>query len=597
MKRKITDLIKEKKITYSFKSKGVPTGHIGDLSLTNESDEDLEVEIPGGTVFVPSCSSIQTMMTGRPYVVPLRRRETEEVSIDDGYCADDYTKPPPPMPTETTPFTEIKIRGPHPNADIIDTVEKKLDEGALQATKLMKKEKAKQTLVQWVLWTLANSATFTKETAKKIIMGQFKERGKEPKEETVDEGIEMLFSDIALTVKETPSTSSIPFPPPPSSKPPCECMGNIKPAHHHSEPDIKISEHYKTQSNRDRIKQNIINDLRESSARVTPGSVVCYCQKGAAVGGYGDARAAYLFLERPGSFWGSEWLGRTELLKSEANGTTTVDITIRHKDIEGCSYEMIIAAAALTIIGGNAVIYDPLAGTEGGFRAFEILYDVASEFIEQDWITEVFDKIKEATTEYYVDIQNNATITSSIDGTTGESKIELHALLDREGGTMNSSPEDLYDAAHSYSLISNCTRGDHLQIQFEGSTNIQVEANDGGLGIIGQESLVAYVWYWACKTITKDEETIATDWGHDWSFTAVESTESEKNLLDGSISVRENLTNGIIGDILNATVGAKAHEDPFNCNKICSGLESALKEWIKRLDDKLGLYKGVSDKL
>lgn len=584
--RTLASLHKEGKVTFSFKGTGEPSGNIGTIAIRNESDEDLTVVIPAGTLISPADTSVQRMMIGTGTTVPLRRDEQRDVPIDDGFCADDYTKPPP----RDVDITSLNgsIQDPTPLAKMIDTVERNLGRGAYKATKLMNAKKARETLIQWSIWRHINPATFNKDTAKRIITRQFEARGSAPKDEAVDAGIDMLFEDIALTVKETPSVGAAPAPAP--SRPPCACRGNVRTDERSSDPDVKISRHYKDADERARLRRDMIDQLGEGHAGITPATVAAYSQGGAAVGTYGDARAAYLFLDRPGSFWNSEWLGETEELNCDANGNTTVDITVTHEDREGCRYETVVGAAALTVVGGTAVAYDPLAGTEEGYRTFEILYEVGSEAIQQEWIAQAFDAIKEATTNYNINVESEASITTQLGSQRSECSVDVEAVLEREGSTMVSDPDDLYRHDLSHSLLSDCTRGDHLRITFDGECSAHVSADDGGLGVTGQESMIAYVWYWACKTITEDEETITLRWGHDWRFTVV-----KEDLREGEISSRETFSSNIIDQIMEQTVGWAAHNDPFDCQGIKGALEDALKQWIGRLSSELGIYSAVAD--
>jgi hypothetical protein len=586
--RTLATLHKEGKVTFSFKGTGDPSGRIGTLTLRNDSDEDLTVVIPAGTMITPTDTNVQRMMIGTGTTVPLRRGEERDVPIDDGFCADDYTKPPPRDTAITS--SNGTVREPTQLVKIIDTVERNLARGAYKATKLMNAKKARETLVQWTIWRHINPVTFNKDTAKRIISRQFEARGSAPKEEAVDAGIDMLFEDIALTVKETPSVEAAPAPPP--SRPPCACRGNVRADERASDPDVKISRHYKDAEERAQLSRDIIDQLRSGHAGITPATVTAYSQGGAAVGTYGDARAAYLFIDRPGSFWNSEWLGETEELSCDANGNTTVDITVTHEDREGCSYETIVGAAALTVVGGTAVAYDPLAGTEGGYRVFEILYEVGSEGIQQEWVAQAFDAIKEATTNYNINVESEATITTRLGSQRSECSVEVEAALEREGSTMLSDPDDLFSHEISHSLLSECTRDDHLRITFDGECSARISADDGGLGVTGQETMIAYVWYWACKTITEDEETITLRWGHDWRFTVV-----KEELHEGEITSRETFSSNIIDQVMEQTVGWAAHNDPFDCQGIKAALEDALKQWVGHLSRELGIYTAVSDEL
>ncbi|RZN48286.1 hypothetical protein EF808_03415 [archaeon] len=584
--RTLASLHDEGKVTFSFKGTGEPSGNIGTITIRNESDEDLTVVIPAGTMISPADTSVQRMMVGTGTTVPLRRKEQRDVPIDDGFCADDYTKPPPRDVNITS--ENGSIQDPTPLAKMIDTVERNLGRGAYKATKLMNAKKARETLIQWSIWRHINPATFNKGTAKRIITRQFEARGSAPKDEAVDAGIDMLFEDIALTVKEMPSVGAAPAPAP--SRPPCACRGNVRTDERSSDPDVKISRHYKDAEERAQLRRDMVDQLSKGHADITPATVAAYSQGGAAVGTYGDARAAYLFIDRPGSFWNSEWLGETEELNCDANGNTTVDITVTHEDREGCRYETVVGAAALTVVGGTAVAYDPLASTEEGYRAFEILYEVSSEAIQQEWIAQAFDAIKEATTNYNINVESEASITTQLGGQRSECSVDVEAVLEREGSTMVSDPGDLYRHDLSHSLLSDCTRGDHLRITFDGECSARVSADDGGLGVTGQESMIAYVWYWACKTITEDEETITLRWGHDWRFTVV-----KEDLREGEISSRETFSSNIIDQIMEQTVGWAAHNDPFDCQGIRGALEDALKQWIGRLSSELGIYSSVAD--
>ncbi|MBN1786305.1 MAG: hypothetical protein JW825_04890, partial [Candidatus Methanofastidiosa archaeon] len=572
MERKnMIELIKDGSIECQFKGNGNPTGDIGEIVLTNKTDKDIEALIPRGILLVPKDKKFQSMTTGRDIVVPLRGGETRSEEIEDGFCNDEYTKPPPNASTEggTTFMPDPTGRVTH----IVDNVERNLENGRYNATRLMKKEKARQTLIQWTLWRTANPRAFDKDTAKRIIVGQYKDKEQRPKDEAIDQGVDMLFDDIELTIKETPSTTPV-TPAATSSRRPCDCQGSNDPGQHASPPDVKISEHYLNESDRTEIRRTIERDILESSARVTPATVCAFSNEGAAVGGYGDARAAYLFIRRLGSYYGSKYLNRTERLRAEANGYNTDTITVRHREEEGCEYEKVVGAAAIAILGSGAIIYDPLQGTEGGFRVLENLYEAASEFIEQEWITKVFDAIRDATTKYYVNIRSNANIDVSVGRNRGHARVNVNALLDRDGSELNSPPEDMAGHDSSFAIVSDCVKGDSLSLRLDGDTALQIEANDGGLGIVGQESLIGYVWYWACKTTRDGEETVDARWGHDWRFTVF-----SEDMADARISLRETLTQNTISGIMDATIGAAAHEDPFDCGGIRSGMEEALKRW------------------
>lgn len=582
--KKMYELLKSGTIQATFNGTGKPTGQIGALTVKNTTTSPQTFTVPRGMVIRPASADTQTMLNGTPIPVRLGPKEERVVPIDDGYCNDDYTKPPPSgaLAGSTIGFTDES----DPEQGIISTVERNIQKGAYNAKRLMKEDKARQTLIQWTLWRRANPETFNKEQAKKIIFTQLSGRKRAPPAEEVERGVALLFDDIDLTVKETPGAGA---PPVAGAKDrPCACRGTVTPDAEQSEPDVKISEHYRSEDDRARIRADIVEGLSEGGTQVTPSTVCAFSQSGAAVGAYGDARAAYLFIERPGSFYGAHYLNRTERLRASARGSNTIDITVTHEDHEGCRYETIVGAAAVGIVGAAAMAYDPLEGTEGGFRFFEGLYEQSKEAIKQEWITSILDSIKDATTKYEIEVGSQASIRVEVGSSSNRANNTVSARMRRDGSELLTPREDLVSIQDAYATASECTLGDHLTIRFDGETVADIYADDGGKGIVGQESMIGYVWYWACKTIKDGEETVEAKWGHDWAFATV-----DEGHVEATIELREYNTQQRMQAILDATVGNAAHTDPFDCSAIRPALESSLRQWVEMLARDLGAYASV----
>ncbi len=582
--KKMCELLKSGTIQATFNGSGKPTGQIGTLTVKNTSTSPQSFTIPRGMIVRPANNGTQTMLNGTPIPVRLDPGEERTVPIDDGYCNDDYAKPPPSgaVPGTTIGFTDES----DPEQGIISTVERNIQTGTYNARRLMKEDKARQTLIQWTLWRRANPETFDKERAKKIIFAQLSGRKRAPPAEEVERGVDLLFDDIDLTVKETPGAATPPVAG--AGDGPCACRGTVTPAAEQSDPDVKISEHYRSEDDRTQIRADIVQGLAEGSARVTPATVCAFSQSGAAVGAYGDARAAYLFIERPGSFYGAEYLNRTERLTASARGSNTIDITVTHEDREGCRYETIVGAAAIGIVGSAAMAYDPLADTEGGFRLFEGLYEMSKEAIKQEWITAILDSIKDATTKYEIEVGSQTSMRVEVGSSSNRTNTAVTARMRRDGSELLTPREDLVSIQDAYATASECTLGDHLTIRFDGETSADIYADDGGKGIVGQESMIGYVWYWACKTIKGDEETVEAKWGHDWAFATV-----DEGHVETAVELREYNTQHRMQAILDATVGTAAHADPFDCGAIRPALESSLRQWVEMLARDLGAYASV----
>jgi hypothetical protein len=158
----------------------------------------------------------------------------------------------------------------------------------------------------------------------------------------------------------------------------------------------------------------------------------------------------------------------------------------------------------------------------------------------------------------------------------------------REGSELLTPEEDLVSIQDAYATASACVPGDRLSIRFDGETAADIYADDGGKGIVGQESMIGYVWYWACKTIRGDEESVEAKWGHDWSFATV-----DEGHVEAVIRQREYNSQHRMQAILDATVGDAAHTDPFDCGAIRHSLESALRQWVEMLAQDLGAYASV----
>ena len=552
---KMCELLSSGAIQATFNGSGKPTGQIGTLTVKNTSTSPHSFTIPRGLLIVPANTASQTMLNGTAIPVRLDPGEERTVPLDDGYC-NDYTKPPQ---AGTVPGTTIRFTDESdPEQAIISTVERNLSKGAYNARRLMQGDKARQTLIQWTLWRRANPDTFDKERAKKIIFTQLAGRKRAPPAEEVEKGVDLLFDDIDLTVKETPE-AAVP-PTATGGEGPCACRGQVTSAFEGSDPDVKISEHYRSEEDRETIRSQIVGGLAEGGASVTPATVCAFSHNGAAVGAYGDARAAYLFLDRPGSFYGAEYLNRTERLEAAARGTTTADITVTHDDREGCRYETIVGDAARGITGAAAMAFDPLEGTEEGYRFFENLYEMSKELIEQEWVTAILDAIRDATTNYEIEVGSTSSIRVQVGSASSVANATVNARMRREGSELLTPEEDLVSIQDAYATASACVPGDRLSIRFDGETTADIYADDGGKGIVGQESMIGYVWYWACKTIRGDEESVEAKWGHDWSF---------------------------------ATVDEGAHTDPFDCGAIRHSLESALRQWVEMLAQDLGAYASV----
>ena len=584
-------LLARKEIAVTFTGSGRPTGAIGTLSVENKTENELTFAIPRGFAIVTPGSGSQNMVQGTAIPVTLGPGERREIPLDDGFCNDDYSTPPPTGPQEGATFLAGKET--EAERDLIDTVERNLEEGSYHATRLMKKDKARQTLIQWTLWRRARPETFDKDRARKIIFAQLSGRKRPPPASAVEEGVDMLFEDVDLTMKETPSAAAPPAGAAAGPAGPCACTGSVTPAENHSEPDIKVSEHYRDEEDRARIREAITSALaRGESAAVTPATAAAFSRSGAAVGCYGDARAAYLFLERPGSFYEAHHLDRTERLTVGAEGETTATVAVEHAEREGCAYESVVGAAAIAILGASASAYDPLEGTEGGFRLFEHLYDISKEAVKQEWITSIFDAIKDATTNYDVSVGCESRIRAQVGPNSNTAVTAVRARMKREGSDLLTPRTELADVDAAHATASACMRGDRLSLRFEGETAADIAADDGGRGVVGQESLIGYVWYWACKTIEGGEEKVDARWGHDWAFATV-----DEERVDAVAALRESNTAHRIDGLLDATVGTAAHEDPFDCGAIRTALEEALYRWITALGEDIGAYASVADEL
>jgi hypothetical protein len=394
---------------------GRTTGHIADLTVTNNGDRP--ITFPDRPVYVPGSGKYQS------YVIPggggttVPPGETRTVPLE-GYCGDVRKPPVPdgeplPDPSEWTvprdPTTPLPAPGDpgyeklpdegkiiSGTEEIIRVTEELQEGGELETPFSSNPEREAETVKQQTIWRYTSELEgepYTKEEFTERIEEQYEERTGTPVEsapeedrERLEEGIDDFWDAFELVgteakvvghEEETPTTTTPESVPVTTEEPPCDIGRTMN--HTEADSDFKMSESYKDEDKRANLKQ-WFGDLPEIADTTEGGTFEANKYPASAwavagrdfIGGYSNAVAKHIYLEAGG---GTDWVWSTELLKVDAKSKGTHTMTVTPPPGKECETLVVGAAGGVVEAWSNAI--DPIANNRGLIEALRWVRDSA----------------------------------------------------------------------------------------------------------------------------------------------------------------------------------------------------------------------------
>jgi hypothetical protein len=217
----ISSLLSNKGLNLAIAGTGQTIGHIADFKIQNQTDQPVSFVIPA-MVLESSSGKNQHYACPKEQTVKLAPKQGKTVPID-GVCLDRHK---PPVGKGVT--GDLVINEAAPNATQMagshvplkdankmlriaksnyDAAEKLQKEGELKEMPYHDKQKQKDIVVQWSIWSdpeisqITGAPPATKEDLKKVVYKQVEEKGPmTPKtKKKVDQGIDTIFEKVELT--------------------------------------------------------------------------------------------------------------------------------------------------------------------------------------------------------------------------------------------------------------------------------------------------------------------------------------------------------------------------------------------------------------
>jgi hypothetical protein len=213
--------------TYTLIGLGVNSGTVFIIQFTNETGETITVEVPGGTVFVPSNPGVQRVLIAQTSETQVPPNQSAQSPLT-GYCLD-YGKQPPPATSRGALQTEgvlVASLGPDailsslpqgssvkysvddnpaayaPILRIIESGNELASQGKFHRD--MPPDRYKLAVIQRAIWTYTSRGTatpHTRETLLADIRKQVKESGGTQSESDINDLVNHLTEDINAVLK------------------------------------------------------------------------------------------------------------------------------------------------------------------------------------------------------------------------------------------------------------------------------------------------------------------------------------------------------------------------------------------------------------